>query len=121
MILHLAPEQAKRLAKVAARLASDHACEHAAAALLATRLLSGHGVSWSDLVAGAFRPHRPPVPSVCSPQALARVLLACHGAELSSWEIQFLRSIAGGRGAPTAKQMAVLKRTATCVQGAADA
>jgi hypothetical protein len=56
-----------KFSAVCARLASDHDGERAAAALLASRMLSGAGITWADLVEAAFAApapiYAPPPPS----------------------------------------------------------
>ena len=45
------PADRDRLSKLAGMLGSSHDGERAAAAMMATKLLEGVGVSWADLVA----------------------------------------------------------------------
>ena len=45
------PADRDRLSKLAGMLGSSHSGERAAAAMMATKLLEGVGVSWADLVA----------------------------------------------------------------------
>ncbi len=55
-----------KLSAICARLASYHAGERAASALLATRILADAGITWADVIARAFEPR------VSSPQRAQR-------------------------------------------------
>lgn len=81
----LSTSEREKLAHILNRLASPYDGERAAAALLATRFIAAHGLTWTEILGPAPAVHRP------SPawREQARALLA-YVSLLNSWEFAFL-------------------------------
>ena len=104
------PDDARtRLAKVCGLLASDQDGERAAAALLATRLLRSHGLSWADLLTpAASPPPAAPAAAQATPMHAALAEWALRTPEhLTPWERSFLADIRARRRL-TPRQASVL-------------
>ena len=92
MTLALAPGDRRRLAGVLARLASNHAGERDAAALLASRIVRDRDLTWLDVLQVDLPvPAQEPTPP-CRGTDLA--LCLHHLSRLSSWEREFVQSVA---------------------------
>jgi hypothetical protein len=84
----LSPSERSRLISVLGMLASEHAGERAAAALLASRLLRDKGLAWGDVVAAA--PAETPDGDAWRRQAMEA---ARFPGLLTEWERGFLRRL----------------------------
>ena len=99
-----------RLTKLAGMLGSDHDGERASAALLATRLLRDHGLTWRDVLG------RQPSGERAAPlDADVRTLAAwcAKRAEwLTDWELDFALNVARRDRPASAKQGDTVRRLA---------
>jgi hypothetical protein len=128
MTATLNPVMRAKLAKIAGLLASDHAGERDSAALAATRILRGAGLTWDDAILwrpalAAPPPPRPgwdSAPSAADHRAWAAWALAHPQPDfLSHFEQDFLGTVARWRGVLTAKQAPIFRRIVDRVTGGA--
>ncbi len=120
----LAPADRSKLARVLALLGSDQPGEVAAAARAADRLVRGRRLDWQDVLgggvrggSGAFRPTSGPTPNAFSDHF--GDLAACDQRLdlLTSWERQFVASLAQRRKI-SSRQREVLLEIAARVRAA---
>ncbi len=92
----LDPSDRRRLAGVLAGLASDHAGERDAAALLASRIVRDRDVSWLHVLQTAPPVHALGAADPCRSAAAGTDLAVClrHLGRLNGWEQQFVRAVA---------------------------
>lgn len=111
---------AERLSKPLGLLGSEHAGERAAAGAAADPHLRGLGLRWSDLTRRAFAPALVPTPPQSSDHR-SRIswLLSCKGF-LSSWELEFARSLHAQVRPLTVKQRAKLLEIVARVEARQD-
>ena len=85
----------RRLAGVLARLASNHAGEREAAALLATRLVKDRDVTWLDVLQPDPPGHRPGGSNPGHNAGPGTDLALClrHVEKLTPWERHFVQSV----------------------------
>jgi hypothetical protein len=107
----------QRLARVCGLFGSDHDGEALAAARQAEKIRKKVGLSWEELLVPSTRGHgstrqRPGDPP---PEDLTDWRWACHFCleryhSLTSWELDFVATVARYTKPPSAKQMIVLRR-----------
>jgi hypothetical protein len=99
MMMALSPDDRRRLAGVLARLASDHAGEREAAALLATRLVKDRDVTWLDVLQPDPLSHKPGAADPRHNADPGSDLALCqrHIGRLNAWEHEFVWSVARAR------------------------
>lgn len=99
MMMALSPDDRRRLAGVLARLASDHAGEREAAALLATRLVKDRDVTWLDVLQPDPLGHKPGAADPWHNADPGSDLGLCqrHAGRLNAWEQEFVWSVARAR------------------------
>jgi hypothetical protein len=111
----------QRLARVCGLLGSDHDGEALAAARQAEKIRKKVGLTWEELLVPSIRQRSKDLP----PEDLTDWRWACHFCLeryqwLTSWELDFVATIARYKKAPSAKQMAILQRlVARCRNAAA--
>src|SRR5690242_17855475 len=101
----------QRLARVCGLLGSDHDGEALAAARQAEKLRKKLGLTWDELLVPPTRQRAADPP----PEELTDWRLACHFCLerywlLTSWELDFVATVARYTKPPSAKQLIVLQR-----------
>ena len=99
MMMALSSDDRRRLAGVLARLASDHAGEREAAALLATRLVKDRNATWLDVLQPEPLSHKPGAADPRHNADPGSDLALCqrHIGRLTAWEREFVWSLAQTR------------------------
>ena len=94
-MMGLSPDDRRRLAGVLARLASDHAGEREAAALLATRLVKDRHVTWLDVLQPDPLGYKPGAADPGHNAGPGTDLALClrHVAQLTPWERHFVQCV----------------------------
>jgi hypothetical protein len=111
----------RRLARVCGLLGSDHDGEALAAARQAEKLRKKVGLTWDELLVPSPRPRSRDPP----PEDLTDWRWACHFClehyhSLTSWELDFVATVARYTKPPSAKQRIILRRlVARCRNAAA--
>jgi hypothetical protein len=110
----LSEQDRERLAKLLGLLSSDHAGERASAGLMAWKFIKSRDLTWFEVLQPVL-PVAAERPSGPTSGNWRQVVAHCqrYGADLgllTTWEEDFLASLAGRRFAPTAKQLAVLNK-----------
>ena len=111
----------QRLARVCGLFGSEHDGEALAAARQAEKLRKKVGLTWEELLVPSPRPRSGEPP----PEDLPNWRWACHFCLerywlLTSWELDFVATVARYTKAPSAKQMIILQRlVARCRNAAA--
>ncbi len=101
----------QRLARVCGLFGSDHDGEVLAAARQAEKIRKKLGLTWAELLVPPTRPRSADPPS----EELTDWRWACHfclerSRLLTSWELNFVATVARYKKAPSAKQLIVLQR-----------
>jgi hypothetical protein len=111
----------QRLARVCGLLGSDHDGEALAAARQAEKIRQKVGLTWEELLVPSTRQRAADPP----PEDLTDWRWACHFCLkryqwLTSWELDFVATVARYTKPPSAKQMIILRRlVARCRNAAA--
>ena len=111
----------RRLARICGLFGSDHDGEALAAARQAEKIRKKMGLTWEELLVPSTRQRSADPP----PEELTNWRLACHFCLeryrwLTSWELDFVATVARYKKPPSAKQMAILQRlVARCRNAAA--
>ncbi|MFL5281848.1 MAG: hypothetical protein ACJ8AW_12860 [Rhodopila sp.] len=100
-----------RLARVCGLLGSEHDGEVLAAARQAEKIRKKLGVTWEELLVPSPRPRAADPP----PEDLTDWRWACHFClerypSLTSWELNFVATVARYQKPPSAKQLRILHR-----------
>ena len=99
----------QRLARVCGLLGSDHDGEALAAARQAEKIRKKVGLTWDELLVPSIRQRSADPP----PEELTDWRWACHFCleryrSLTSWELNFVTTVARHKKPPSAKQMIIL-------------
>ena len=111
----------QRLARVCGLFGSDHDGEALAAARQAEKIRKKVGLTWEELLVPSIRPRL----ADPSPEELTDWRWACHFCLeryclLTSWELNFVATVARYTKPPSAKQLIILQRlVARCRNAAA--
>ena len=111
----------QRLARVCGLFGSEHDGEALAAARQAEKIRKKVGLTWEELLVPSIRQRSEDPP----PDDLTDWRWACHFCleryrSLTSWELDFVATVARYQKAPSAKQMIILQRlVARCRNAAA--
>ena len=111
----------RRLARICGLFGSDHDGEVLAAARQAEKIRKKVGLAWEELLVPSPRQRSKGLP----PEDLTDWRLACHFCLerywlLTSWELNFVATVARYRKTPSAKQLIILQRlVARCRNAAA--
>ena len=116
----------QRLARVCGLFGSDHDGEALAAARQAEKIRQKVGLTWEELLVPSPRGHGStrPRPSDPPPEDLTDWRWACHFCleryhSLTSWELDFVATVARYTKPPSAKQMIILRRLVARCRNAA--
>lgn len=105
-----------RLVGILGRLGSDHDGERAAAGLLASRLLNGKGLTWDTLISTAEAPPDTRAytrrPDAHYDATVDLALCRRHAAHLSTWQAEFVASLAQWQTPWSAAQRMKLRQVA---------
>jgi hypothetical protein len=101
----------QRLARVCGLLGSEHDGEALAAARQAEKIRKKVGVTWEELLVPSIRPRS----ADPLPEELTDWRSACHFCleryrSLTSWELDFVATVARYQKPPSAKQLIILQR-----------
>ena len=121
-IVEFSPADRTRLVALLSRLASDFEGERAAAGLLANRIVQDRHLSWEGLLVAAHAAQQPRAPDTQRPWAPRNWrtdLEFCrrHLHWLTSWETDFVLSVAVRRTSLTPNQISTIASIADKLRG----
>lgn len=126
MLAPFGPAERTRLVAILGRLESNHDGEKVAAALAATRTLRKHGLTWAELIASPASERQGPYQHQARPAGAERpdvhgwqanlALCRRHLERLSSWEADFVLSLAVRRKSLSSLQTAKLAQIAAALR-----